>query len=121
MKNLFLSTLCIGLLIACSSPPPTITVTLSAIIIPTHTHLPTSTYTQSPSPTPRGVIGCVGTTSLNIRSGPGTQYDIIGGLTPGTCVNIIALNQDAGWGWMISEKTMSYGNQKTLKNTSSNL
>ena len=82
-------------------PPPT-----STIVIPTDT--------QVIEPTPEAVIltGCVNIGSLRVRSSPGTQSDILGGLIDGTCVAIVGRDEGAGWvlvssdelsGWVSSE------------------
>lgn len=34
---------------------------------------------------------------VNLRAGPGTEYKKVGGLDPGTEIQIVAINPDAGW------------------------
>jgi uncharacterized protein YraI len=104
MKSVFILVSIVLMVSACT---PYYTPIQTAIIYPTKTNLPTSTststYTQSPSPTPVGLIGCVGTNFPNVRSGPGTQWEVLSGLLPGTCVVIRARDQDASWGYLVSD------------------
>lgn len=43
------------------------------------------------------MTGCVNTRSLRVRSAPGTNNDVIAGLTRGTCVSLIGRNNDESW------------------------
>ncbi len=65
---------------------------LSAEATPTQT----STSTPIASGIPVGIVK----TDLNVRNGPGTQYDVIGRLAAGTEVKIVGRN-DAGSWWQI--------------------
>ena len=97
---------------ATSLPTPTPAPTKS----PTATPVPTATATQSPAPvasssptggpssqesvaaTPPSSIqswGIVTATALNVRSGPGTNYSVIGKFSGGDCVAILASSN--GW------------------------
>lgn len=76
---------------------------------------PTSTSvikTQKPTSTQVIFTGCVKTGSLRVRSSPGTQSEILGGLAEDTCISIIGRDMSSGWvlvssdefsGWVSSE------------------
>lgn len=77
---------------------------------PTRTPLPTLTYTPtettepptptlSPTPTVTPTIqGIVQSLQrVNVRTGPGTEYDFLTSLPPGTGVQIIGADPDGGW------------------------
>jgi len=70
-------------------PPPTFTAT----------RLPATSTPQGDTPTPAGPAVTVNT-SLNVRSGPGTAYDRVGSLAPGTSVAIVGRTADNTW-WQI--------------------
>jgi uncharacterized protein YgiM (DUF1202 family) len=69
------------------------------------TAIPTETATskQFPTATPATPIklelnACVATDeAIRIREGPGTDYEVIGGLAPGACITISERNTDASW------------------------
>lgn len=67
----------------------------------------TATLILSPSglstPAPETVVPIVtaGDSNVNIRSGPGTNYDIIGTLKSGQSLEIIGRNTDSSW-WQVS-------------------
>lgn len=52
----------------------------------------------APTSTPVHLEGCVDVRSLRIRSGPGTDYQMVGGLQYGDCVTVLGRNRDASWG-----------------------
>jgi uncharacterized protein YgiM (DUF1202 family) len=98
MKTLFLSSICIVLLTACSIPPTaTAIATQTELPTPTQVKLPTSTYTESPSLTPAGLQYCVVPALLNIRSGPGTQYAVLAIEAQGICGLATARSKDSSW------------------------
>lgn len=91
-------------------PIPSQTVRVTATIRPTNTPLPTFTYTPTltlvpptttntptPSMTPTvvGIISAV--QAINVRSGPGTEFEVIRALPAGTGVQIIGLSPDYEW------------------------
>jgi uncharacterized protein YgiM (DUF1202 family) len=91
-------------------PVPSQTVRVTATIRPTNTPLPTFTYTPtltlvpptqtdtltpSVTPTVGGIISAV--QAINLRSGPGTEYDIIDALDAGTGVEVITQSPDYEW------------------------
>jgi hypothetical protein len=48
--------------------------------------LPSLTFTTTPATSASGIKYCVDTPSLNVRSGPGLYYTIMGGLLQNTCL-----------------------------------
>lgn len=68
---------------------------------PTETPVPTAAPTAVPTPvlpTPiPEVIGTIQTGQLNIRSGPGMDFDILGGLYQDESIFILGRNGDATW------------------------
>jgi len=98
---------------------------LTATPIPTRTPLPTFTYTPSPTtPAPSAtntlaptvtptVVGIIQSLQrVNIRNGPGVDFESFVSLPPGTGVQIIGQNADGSWynvrledgdeGWVVS-------------------
>lgn len=115
MKSLILSIMCIVLLTACSTPAPAIgTASLpllqTQLTTPTQTELPVPTQTEPPiptdtpalAPTPNAVRVCVLPDQLNLRTGPGTTYNVAGVLKKGTCIFAIARNPNNTWFWLIT-------------------
>ena len=76
---------------------------------PTSTRMlvPIPTLTTSPAlmaaPEPVSLKACVTNSEINIRKGPGTDFEVMGGLVPGTCMQILGRNQDASWVYMVTE------------------
>lgn len=111
---------------ATPTPQPTFTVTASptvlviALITPetptaTSTPLPTETPTSTPEaaptdppaaiPTAGGAAAPTGpqvtsATTVNVRAGPGTNYPIIGALTPGNVLPVTGRNSQGTW-WQV--------------------
>ncbi|MCP4423168.1 MAG: SH3 domain-containing protein [Chloroflexi bacterium] len=69
------------------TPQPTSTPTSSPTDTPTTT--PEPTFTATPTPAVK-----VALSSINVRSGPGTRYDVIGVLSSGEIVIVIGSNDD---------------------------
>ena len=69
--------------------------------------VPIPTLTTSPAlmaaPEPVSLKACVTNSEINIRKGPGTDFEVMGGLVPGTCMQILGRNQDASWVYMVTE------------------
>lgn len=62
------------------------------------TRTPLSTATIVPATeTPETVSGSVTAESLNVRSGPGTTYPVIGGLSLGDEVEVVGKNDTGSW------------------------
>lgn len=57
-----------------------------------------------------------GTNSLNIRSGPGTNYSIKGKLTKGACIDVLSMNN--GWAKFKYKNTDAYVSASYLKEVS---
>ena len=90
-----------------STPWPTATPTDTPTAAPTETPLATSTSiatrserpspTSSRAPTAVAPVAVIKADALNIRAGPGIEYDGVGQLFAGDEVEIIARNEDADW------------------------
>ena len=82
---------------------------LNTAAAPTSTRMlvPIPTLTASPAlmaaPEPVSLKACVTNSEINIRKGPGTDFEVMGGLVPGTCMQILGRNQDASWVYMVTE------------------
>ena len=59
---------------------------------------PAATQTEEPI-----VLSACVRDSTNIRRGPGTSYETIGGLPTDTCLTIIGRNDKASWAYIVSE------------------
>jgi hypothetical protein len=81
----------------------------SSIPAATSTRRPTLTATKTPLPRltrtsrPVSIDACVTDSTINIRKGPGTHYESIGGMVSGTCMAILGRNQDSSWVYMVTE------------------
>lgn len=75
------------------SPTPTFTP------LPTATPQPTPAPTQTPVPAPATSSLTVNAILLNVRSGPGTQYGIVGSLTQGDTATIVGQGTAADGVW----------------------
>uniref|UniRef100_A0A7C1JZZ5 SH3 domain-containing protein n=1 Tax=Caldilinea aerophila TaxID=133453 RepID=A0A7C1JZZ5_9CHLR len=64
--------------------------------------------TGQPAPAPTGVVTPTVTVDANLRAGPGTEFDVIGGTITGQAINIIGRNADGTWfrldngGWVFA-------------------
>jgi TolB protein len=83
---------------------PTIAPTPTLLKAPTATPLPSATQPETsfatPSPTalgPSRVEGRVTAYGLNVRTGPGTAYPVIGGLSLGDAVEVMGKNANGDW------------------------
>ena len=65
------------------------------IVAATRTQLPSQTTT--PIPTKSILSGCVNVSSLRVRSGPGTQYGMVDGLSSGDCLSLDGRNKTSTW------------------------
>jgi uncharacterized protein YgiM (DUF1202 family) len=86
------------------TPEPTATATdeptpdATEVLTETETVTPTATVTATPAP--ESVLPAIEsstTVSANLRSGPGTTFDIVGELGPDAAVQVVARNEDASW------------------------
>lgn len=88
---------------------PTDTTEPSATLKPTNTPIPTRTYTPSPTatktssptpsytPTPVGVTATVLNQGARVRTGPGTNYPIMGSLAVRVVIIIVGRLADSSW------------------------
>ncbi len=83
------------------TPTPTYTPAPTPTPVPTDTPTgPTDTPTPTPSPdplTPRNDYVWVTTSSLNVRTGPGTEYKSLGTLSEGQKVKRTGIDEASGW------------------------
>ena len=90
---------------ATAFPPPTETpIPPTATPSPTNTPVPpTATPTTTPSPEPEASPPLVSPNdgNVNLRRGPGTNYEIIGVLADGESLEIVGRNADSSW-WEVS-------------------
>jgi hypothetical protein len=82
-----------ALLMLTSTPTPTATPTNT----PTPTPTPIATPTNTPTPTPTPVPDAVIVAPVNLRSGPGTVYNIIGTLSPNQVLTVTGCITDTTW------------------------
>ncbi|MCB9104543.1 MAG: SH3 domain-containing protein [Anaerolineales bacterium] len=75
--------------------PPTSTPTVTTTATPTSTDAPIPTSTAPIIPTPDAVV--IASNGLNLRSGPGTDYDIVNFLKKGDSLSIQGRTEDSGW------------------------
>ena len=85
-----------------SSPTPntTPTPTSSPTPNPTPDPTPTPNPTLPPTDTPEPEPVAVSSTTINVRSGPGTAYPVVSSLESGSNALVLAQNQDGSW-WQI--------------------
>ena len=76
------------------SPLPTHTLTPSATPTSTPMATPTATPTVTPTPLPDAVVNVK---ALNVRSGPGTVYDILAGVHQGDDLEVIGQAYECDW------------------------
>ena len=83
---------------------------LNTFTAPTSTRalvpIPTLTPSHTLPATP-GLVslkGCVTNSDIRIRQGPGTDFEVMGGLVSGTCMQILGRNQDASWVYIVTEE-----------------
>ena len=115
MKSLFLSSICLVLLTACSVPASgKATATPTEMPISTLAQLPTSTLAETAIPTLQGLKYCVVPNLLNLRSGPGTQYSIVSIEAQATCGQVTARNEDASWAYLNTGKYSGWAYAKYL-------
>lgn len=81
------------------------------------------TPTPAVSPTPEGVVATITRNVQNVRSGPGTNYDVIGQLRNGEQVQVIGANVNFTWivinfrgtqGWLSRDILDLFGDTRTL-------
>jgi uncharacterized protein YraI len=87
------------LLSACGTATTATPVPTTTKVAPTKTLLPRSTST----PQPVVLDACVTNSTIRVRSGPGKEYEVIGGMVSGTCMSLSGRNEESDWVYMISE------------------
>lgn len=98
------------------SPPssPTAVPSLSPTPLPqptaTNTLVPTPTPIPSPTAVPAPVVQVplTSTNAINVRSGPGTDYPVLGQFEPGQTAPVLGRNNDTSW-WEVSLTDNSLG------------
>ena len=98
------------------SPTPSATSTPTSTSTPTPISTPTATRTPTVTPTATP-FAIVRVTTLNVRQGPGTVYDIIGRVTSSQSLATLGRTADGGWlqvccvegkrGWVASDLVVS--------------
>ena len=84
-----------AVLAACiGAPLPTEVSPTSTRLTPSATALPP---TLTETPTPPVIQGCVTAGSLRVRSGPGKEYPVVGGLNAGDCVPLGRQSSSGEW------------------------
>jgi hypothetical protein len=103
-KSLFAPTATSVAVASSLTPTPTATTTPTPIptATSTNTSTPTSTLTVTPTPTPKP--DAVVVAHVNLRSGPGTEYDIMSTLSPGQALTVTGCITDATWLWVNTER-----------------
>jgi lysozyme len=76
----------------------------------TQSQTPSPTPTPTPSPAP-GVTAICMALGLNVRSGPGASYPVVGGLVSGQRVNVLERQS----GWARSESPAGWSSEQYLK------
>lgn len=113
--NLLLSLLLVAALSACNlpsgedlTPTPDLALTVTALAQPQETATPslpldtaTPAFTAGPESTPTPSVPTVTvSTNTNCRTGPSTQYDLIGGLNVGQSAEVVGKSTSTGY-WII--------------------
>ena len=90
-----------------SAPAEPLVAVETVIVVATPTPAPTEAPAAADVPTlappPAPAVGAPTMTALvalNVRTGPGTNYGVVGALTAGTAVPIVGVSPDGGW-WKI--------------------
>lgn len=82
-----------------------------------------NTPTPIPTPTPDGFTATINSQVQNVRSGPSTDFDILGQLPEGTQVRVIGATQDFTWlvidfrgqqGWLATYLVDTFGDRTTV-------
>lgn len=110
-----------------NTPRPTDTYTPTLTLTPTDTYTPTLTATftdtpsETPSATPRTTSATILSQVVNVRRGPGLQYEVIGTLARDEEVVVLGVSEDGQWyqvaggglmsaGWVSAELVRISGN-----------
>ncbi len=82
-----------------ATPTPTATATSTATATPTATPSPTATATPTASPAPTPIVR-VGERGVNIRAGPGLNYQVLEVAESGRELAVVGRNAAGGW-WQV--------------------
>ncbi len=109
-----------------STPTDTVTPTETATSTPSTTPTVTPTHTPSLTPTPDKLMAIINTEGLNVRNGPGDDYDVLAFLPEGTQVPVLGVSDDQFWllieyhdasrGWIASNFVVLAGPQENIPN-----
>ncbi len=84
-----------------TEPQPTETATSAPTNAPTATETatsePTNTPTATATPAPRQFARIITTGAVNVRSGPGTDFDVVAGAVPGEELLVLGFNEAGDW------------------------
>ncbi len=83
------------------TPEPTVAPTVAPTAAPTQTPAPTATPAPTTVPTPAVPVGVIVAQTVNVRSGPGTDYARVGSAVEGQVCALTGRNQAATW-WRVS-------------------
>jgi hypothetical protein len=107
-----------------TASPPSLVLILGAVVlvlwafaiakpgaIPTWTDQQAATTPPVPTTTsikrPVSMNACVADSDINLRRGPGTQYEVIGGIRSGACMSIRGRNPDSSWVYIVMENNQA--------------
>ncbi len=96
---------------ATATPSPTVTPTptAAATATPTETVAPTATPTTAPATSPTvTAIGTVTSTTLNVRTGPGTSYTKVGTFTKGDKASVVQAGSAGSWHKILYNNSVAY-------------
>jgi Bacterial SH3 domain len=114
---LFIFLVVVVIVLASSKPGASVPILITPSRNPTNT-IPPPTSTSTILPTPIVLSGCAEQYSIRIRSTPGINAEILGGVSFGECVSVFGRNEDSSWvyiklgdivGWAAVEYLSIYG------------
>lgn len=79
------------------TPTTTPTATNTPTLTPTNTPKATSTPTDTPAPTATSTPAVVIVKTANLRAGPGTNYQIVGKVSPGDDIEVTGKDKSGKW------------------------
>ena len=116
-------------LTASNHPPKLISTATATIVAPSEIPTQQPTLTPAPSKTPQPtaasqVKASVQNAGVNVRSGPGTTFDVIGGLVTNDVVTVVGRTSDGSWLEIVTSKGLKgwvYAAVVSVTGTTSNL
>lgn len=100
MKQLFFFLIVAALLAACAASP---------------------TSAPAATPKPISIRACVADYTESVRRGPGKEFEVVGRLASGTCMQILGRNQDARWVYIQTEDNSTGWISATFLTTEGNV